>query len=253
MVMDEIFGFFRNYSIWICVFIIVILLIIIVIQYCNLKQYNKERQSLGNNIPREKFNSLFRKKDQTEQEKNDILIKYNSLRSDYESICLCTDNYKQEINKLKAENARLNRTIDELNEIIGRPQASPVSHKSSMQAFSAMSDFDENSKEPQILSKDVKMFASFPRLAENRQYFSELTDREEGAYFELMVSKETGKATFKPINFLQIRNYDSAMSVIQTEGAKPNVATNILSVKPGTAHIEDDVWIIDSLVKIQLV
>ena len=119
--------------------------------------------------------------------------------------------------------------------------------------FSAMSDFDENSKEPQIFSKDVKMFASFPRLAENRQYFSELTDREEGAYFELMVSKETGKATFKPINFLQIRNYDSAMSVIQTEGAKPNVATNILSVKPGTAHIEDDVWIIDSLVKIQLV
>ena len=78
MVMNEIFGFFRNNSICICVFIIVILLIIIVIQYCNLKQYNKERQSLGNNnIPREKFNSLFRKKNQTEQEKKDILIKYN--------------------------------------------------------------------------------------------------------------------------------------------------------------------------------
>ena len=63
--MNEIFGFFRNNSICICVFIIVILLIIIVIQYCNLKQYNKERQSLGNiNVPREKFNSLFRKNNQ---------------------------------------------------------------------------------------------------------------------------------------------------------------------------------------------
>lgn len=251
MVMNEIIGCLKDNNVWIFMSIIVILLIIIVIQYYNLKQCKKEGQSLGN-ISREKYNSLFRKKDRTEQEKKDILVKYNLLRSDYESICLDIENYKQEINKLRNENARQARIINELNEIIGRPQAPMTGYKPSMSEFSAIPDFDDNSNEQLIVSKETIVYASFPRSAGNRIYFSELTDRKEESYFELRVSKETGKATFKPINFLQIRNYDSAMSVIQPEGAKPNVAEKVIGVEPGTAHLEGNDWFIDSLVKIKL-
>lgn len=102
--------------------------------------------------------------------------------------------------------------------------------------------------------KGITMYASFPRLAGSSVYFSDLSENlADDSYFELKVSNELGKATFKPINFMKIRNYDEAMAAMRTEGAKPNVATTVLEIKPGEAHKEENDWIIDDFATIKLV
>lgn len=101
--------------------------------------------------------------------------------------------------------------------------------------------------------KEMTMFASFPRSAGTRTYFSDLSEkRNDDSYFELVISNVTGKATFKPLDFMKIRNYDPAMYAILTDGVKPNVASSVIGMEPGTAHIEGNDWIIDNLAKIKL-
>lgn len=109
-------------------------------------------------------------------------------------------------------------------------------------------------KEPKVGSPMEKtMYASFPRSAGSNIYFSDLLEnRVDDSYFELKVSVASGKATFKPLNFMKIRNYDPAMAVMLTEGVKPNVASAVIGIEPGTAHIEGKDWIIDSLATIKL-
>lgn len=102
--------------------------------------------------------------------------------------------------------------------------------------------------------KERTMYASFPRSAGIRIYFSDLSEnRVEDSYFELKVSAVSGKATFKPLDFMKIRNYDPAMAAMLTEGVKPNVASTVIGIEPGNAHIEGKDWIIDNLAKIKLV
>ena len=97
------------------------------------------------------------------------------------------------------------------------------------------------------------MYASFPRLAGNSVYFSDLSEKPaDDSYFELKVSTVLKKATFKPIDFMKIRNYDEAMAAMRTEGAKPNVATTVLEIKSGEAHKEENDWIIDNFATIKL-
>lgn len=97
------------------------------------------------------------------------------------------------------------------------------------------------------------MYASFPRTAGNSIYFSDLSDnRADDSYFEFKISLVSGKATFKPIDFMKIRNYDEAMAAMRTEGAKPNVATTVLEIKSGEAHKEENDWFIDNFATIKL-
>lgn len=108
--------------------------------------------------------------------------------------------------------------------------------------------------EPKVESpKERTMYASFPRSAGSRIYFSDLSEnRADDFYFELNVSMNSGKATFKPLDFMKIRNYDPAMAAMLTEGVKPNIASTVLGIEPGKAHIEGKDWIIDKLAKIKL-
>lgn len=102
-------------------------------------------------------------------------------------------------------------------------------------------------------SKEKTMYASFPRSAGNSSYFSDLSETfVDDSYFEFKVSVLSGKATFKPLDFMKIRNYDPAMVAMRTEGAKPNVASTVLGIEPGKAHIEGKDWIIDNLAIIKL-
>lgn len=229
-----------------------LLIVIIIIHFLYSSKGDDSNVNNRNQVSKQTHNNLINKKMQVQADNKELRDNIKKLQNDNDTASMRIENYQQEINKLKAENARQARIINELNEIIGRPQAPMTGYRPSMSEFSAIPDFDDNSNEQLIVSKETIVYASFPRSAGNRIYFSELTDRKEESYFELRVSKETGKATFKPINFLQIRNYDSAMSVIQPEGAKPNVAEKVIGVEPGTAHLEGNDWFIDSLVKIKL-
>ena len=59
-------------------------------------------------------------------------------------------------------------------------------------------------------------------------------------------------ASFKPLDFMKIRNYDPAMAAILTDGVKPNVASTVVGVEPGDAYLEGNDWIIKKLAKIKL-
>ena len=90
------------------------------------------------------------------------------------------------------------------------------------------------------------MYASFPRYAGNRSYFSDLTENVvDDSYFELKISRDGNNVVFKPLNFMKIRNYDSAMSAVRTEGVKPNVASSISGIESGKGHMEGKECIID--------
>lgn len=101
--------------------------------------------------------------------------------------------------------------------------------------------------------KEKVMYASFPRSAGSSNYFSDLSENlADDSFFELRISIASGKATFKPLDFMKIRNYDPAMSAMLTEGVKPNVASAVVGIEPGKAHVEGKDWIIDKLAKIKL-
>ena len=109
-------------------------------------------------------------------------------------------------------------------------------------------------EEPKVGSlKERTMYASFPRSAGSKIYFSDLSENlADDSFFELRISIASGKATFKPLDFMKIRNYDPAMAAMLTEGVKPNVASTVIGIEPGKAHIEGKDWIIDNLAKIKL-
>ena len=101
--------------------------------------------------------------------------------------------------------------------------------------------------------KEKTMYASFPRSAGSSIYFSDLSDKLlDDSFFELTISIASGKATFRPLDFIKIRNYDPAMAAMLTEGIKPNFASTVIGIEPGKAHIEGKDWIIDKLAKIKL-
>ena len=102
-------------------------------------------------------------------------------------------------------------------------------------------------------SKEKTLYASFPRSAGSSIYFSDLSeDLVEDSYFEIKISIASGKATFKPLDFMKIRNYDPAMAAMRTEGVKPNVASTVQGIEHGKAHKEGKDWIIDNPAKIKL-
>ena len=112
----------------------------------------------------------------------------------------------------------------------------------------------DSTTEPKVESpKEKTMYASFPRSAESRNYFSDLSEhRGDDSYFELKVDVASGKASFKPLDFMKIRNYDPAMAAMLTEGVKPNMALTVLGIEYGIAHKEGKDWIIDTPAKIKL-
>lgn len=113
---------------------------------------------------------------------------------------------------------------------------------------------ETHNEEPKDESaKEKTMYASFPRSAGSSIYFSDLSDNlADDSYFELKISIISGKATFKPLDFMKIRNYDPAMVAMRTEGIKPNVASTVLGIEPGKVHIEGKDWMIDNPAIIKL-
>ncbi len=143
------------------------------------------------------------------------------------------------------------------------PSASSPSPAQEIASSEVVQEPNEESKEESKLDsaidpksespKEMTMYASFPRSADSSIYFSDLSEnRVDDSYFELKVNIASGKASFRPLDFMKIRNYDPAMAAMLTEGIKPNVASTVLGIEPGKAHIEGKDWIIDNPAKIKL-
>lgn len=153
------------------------------------------------------------------------------IQSEYEKLLEEYRRYKNETDKKIEEIVRLN---NELNMLVGNRMQNSSSQNNKTSAASA----------------DTK-YASFPRVAGGCVYFSDLSaGKVEDSYFELKISND--KATFRPLDFLRIRNFDSAMAAMCTTGVKPHVASTVIGVEPGQAHLEGKDWIIDKPANIKL-
>lgn len=208
------------------------------------------------------------------KEYDNLNKKYQLLKDDYGKVCLDFKKQEDEISTLKDENKELKRQNQELDyrnsrgtsdtitkDSVVDDNPSPIdTKKDDDQKKDATKDSEnitvkEKPSTPKIpAANEIMMYASFPRSAGSSVYFSDLTENNvEDSYFELKISKSTGKATFKPLDFLKIRNFDPAMVVIRTEGVKPNVASAVTGIKPGEAHLEEDKeWIVDKPAIIKL-
>lgn len=111
-------------------------------------------------------------------------------------------------------------------------------------------------KTPTTLPPTIKtLYAPYPRSSNDGiTYFADLTENynEEDSRFKLMVFDNGTKAEFLPLNFIDIRNSDDAMSVINTEGEKPNHATTVVDKIHGKAHKDGEMWIVDKPAKLKL-
>ena len=163
---------------------------------------------------------------------------YLRLQDVYEKACV-------EIGRLKSQIDELTRDKNELDELYEK-STKRREDPSTFKKQETESVFSKNG--PQVIR-----YASFPRSAGSNNYFSDLTDNlADDSFFELKISEDTGEAIFRPLDFMKIRNYDPAMAAMTTEGVKPNMASTILGIEPGKAHLEGKDWIIDKPAIIKL-
>lgn len=190
-----------------------------------------------------------------------IQEQYDTLKNKHENSRNIIPNYANCKQSKRVENNDIPKTEENLQkskttELTG---SFPVTNKQNEEIEPKIFRLPENEKKIHNATikvpstKEVIMYASFPRTAGGSIYFSDLTENlVADSYFELKISNVNGKATFKPLDFMKIRNYDPAMVAMLTDGVKPNVASTVLCIEPGKAHVEGNVWIIDNPAKIKL-
>ncbi len=188
-----------------------------------------------------KYNECRDKIDKLSTKDYDVLEKIE-YQDKYEKACV-------EIGILKSRIDELTRDNNELNVLYHKESNSNGDNEKYEDEYKNVEySAPQKKKEGQIT-----MYSSFPRSAGTTIYFSDLTDKlVDDSYFELRISSDKGKASFRPLDFMKIRNYDPAMAAILTEGVKPNVASSVVKVEMGEACLEGNDWIIKRLAKVRL-
>jgi len=234
-------------SIIIVLLLVILILVAIIILLRNSRIYSSSSEGENKSskyVPLDKHKEILKKYEELQEKCDNIelnnfdISKFYELQDNYEKACV-------EIGKLKSKIDELTRDNQELDTLYKmstrREEDTPPLKKQKR-------DSVPPKKDPQIVR-----YASFPRSAGSNSYFSDLTEKlADDSYFELIVSDDTNKAIFKPLDFMKIRNYDPAMAAMVTEGVKPNVASTILNIEPGKAHLDGKDWIIDKPAIIKL-
>lgn len=222
----------------------IILLLLAVIYLINKSSSNEEANAPSGWVPLEKHKEILKKREELRDKSDNCesssfdISKYDALQEEYDKACGKIATLTNENKDLLRDNIELNTLLEKYKK---RGEETPTLKKHERESA-------PSKKEPQVI-----LYASFPRLAGSNLYFSDLTENQsDDSFFELKVSDGTGKAVFRPLDFMKIRNYDPAMAAITTEGVKPNVASTILRIEPGKAHLEGKDWIIDEPAKIIL-
>lgn len=228
--------------------IIIILLIIIIILVYIVSKESINKNKYSNHDSREQYDKLKDKYLQKNESYNSACLEINKLKAQIEEI----KRENNELNKLLGKDSTMNGVMTELKDE-GANKVKDTSYQSSIQNIYPNETLKDTQSytETNRVACDI-MYASFPRTNGSTKYFTDLTTSlVEDSYFELMISSNTNKASFKPLEFMKIRNSDTVMLAIVTEGVKPHSATTILGIEPGEAH-KDKVWIIDKPAKIKL-
>lgn len=244
-------SFLQDYSILIIILLLVLLLVAFIFIVTQRELINKgSKSSSRGTVSREVHEKVFRERDAFRDELNRLKAKNgdnqdNEIEEKYEKVCVENVKLKCRIDELIRENNELKELYNKdsfPNECDEKISASNPTVEHSLGHEKTKESIDGNVK-----------YASFPRSAGSTIYFSDLTDKlVDDSYFELRISGDTRKASFKPLDFMKIRNYDPAMAAILTDGVKPNVASTVVGVEPGEAYLEGNDWIIRYLAKIKL-
>lgn len=237
----------QEHSLLVIAILLILLIISVLIILLRKRDPHKESRGISRgSVPKEKFDLVFNQRNEESQEKVKYENLYNDYREKYEKAC-------DEIGKLKSRIDELTRDYNELNELYGKETApSNVDEKSEGANPIVDRSLESETTQGAIVGQKIK-YASFPRSAGSTIYFSDLTDKlVDDSYFELRLSGDTDKASFRPLDFMKIRNYDPAMAAILTDGVKPNVASTVVGIEPGDAYLEGNDWIIKNLAKVKL-
>ena len=231
-------GILKAYSLLI-IAILSLLLVIAVLYIITLRRLSNKGDGSDSDRGdlRQKFLREFRDRRDAQEQLEDYKEKYELVLS--------------KNRELENEIHKLNLTVNELTRLYdNKAERSNTEIREDRVTANLQNSEDKpilNNVEPRNI-----MYASFPRSAGSTIYFSDLTDKlADDSYFELRISGE--KASFRPLDFMKIRNYDPAMAVILTDGVKPNVASTVVGVEPGNACLEGNDWIIKNLAKVKLV
>lgn len=233
---------------------IIVLLFFIILKVLDSmkKKSNDKYASSHDYVSKQKHIELLRERDalqdelkRIEVEKGNIQDGYD-IQEKYEKACVEIGKLKCIIDELKCKNDELTRENNELNELYNKDSTSKG--EDLIDERSLGHEMTQETKDGQITK-----YASFPRSAGSSIYFSDLTDKlVDDSYFELKIISESGKASFRPLDFMKIRNYDPAMTAILTDGVKTNVASTVVGMEPGEAYLEGNDWIIKNLAKVRL-
>lgn len=231
--------------IFVLFFIILLLVAVILFLYRRINRPSYEGDAkYSKDVPIEKHKEILENRDYWRKKYEELKTgisdntDYLRLQDDYEKACVEIGKLKNQIDELKRDKNELNELYDKSTRMRGE---TPTIKKQGTESASSKNG-------PQIIR-----YASFPRSAGSNIYFSDLTDSlADDSYFELKFSDGKDVAVFKPLDFMKIRNYDPAMAAMTTEGVKPNMASTILGIEPGKAHLEGKDWIIDKPAIIKL-
>lgn len=240
--------FIQEYSLLIIALLFILLIISVLLNFKRkgVSHGDSSDMSHGGSVSREKFNLVFNQRNEESQEKGKFEKLYNDYKEKYERACV-------EIGHLKRRIDELTRDNNELNVLYSKDSTTNNVEKrhESLDHTIALSYVDEMTQETR--GGQRTMYASFPRSAGSTIYFSDLSGKlSDDSYFELKIASDSSEASFKPLDFMKIRNYDPAMAAILTDGVKPNVASTVVEVEPGEAMLEGNDWIIKRLVKVKL-
>lgn len=267
-------------------------LMILVIQTLNRREMKKSGKGSSKHISKDKYNSVVSEcrqwqttcnslKKQVESKQRDYLTlrsEYNRIKEQFGDCVIKNSQLKEEIEKLKKEQGGQLQEEKKEQSSSKAPQKFTFEKDSSESNNVASENSDEKKEEEKNLNNSPKttdhsiqedtqekneikrdssegmiMYASFPRSAGSQRYFSDLHEnRADDSFFEFIINEIQGKATFKPLDFMKIRSIDESMIAIETEGAKPNVASSVIGIEPGSAHLEGKDWIIDKQAKLKL-
>lgn len=222
--------------------------------------YNQMRDDLGEasleitNL-KQKIDALKRKNDELARENAEL----NKLVGNEPEPIVEVDTPKKDSIKVKADEQPKN-DVSKNEAKVEEVQKSSVNNEQAAEQNVVVTIVEPEPKdskpEPQPqtpTAKDATMYASFPRSAGSSVYFSDLTENlADDSYFEIKISNTSGKATFKPLDFMKIRNFDVAWNAMISEGVKPAAATSVCGIEPGKAHKEGNDLIVDNPAKIKL-
>lgn len=181
-----------------------------------------------------------------------VLKERDDLRDEIKLIEVAKFDYQNKYEKACVEISDLRRKIDEMGELLNKDSISNVLEEKTGDNNPVVIPAQAN-KSSQTIDGQFTKYSSFPRSAGSSIYFSDLTDKlSDDSYFELRITNDSGVASFRPLDFMKIRNYDPAMAAILTDGVKPNVASTVVGLEPGEAYLEGNDWIIKKLAKIKL-